>query len=290
MDFLEKLATQVERNNSLLCVGLDSDTQKLPSHLSSRARLFAFNKAIIDVTADLVCAYKMNSAFYEAEGASGIEQLRLTCDYIKKEHPGMPTILDYKRGDIGNTNDGYVRLAFDYLGVDAVTVNPYLGGEALKPFLDHADKGIIILCRTSNPGGGEFQDLEANGKKIYKIIAEKVKNDWNSNNNCLLVVGATYPEELANLRTLMGQNFVFLVPGIGAQGGDIRATVAAGVNEAGQGIIINSSRDIIFASNGRDFNVAARDRALKTRDEINNSKGELNVRHQRNNRGHTTVH
>ncbi len=272
MSFLESLAARASASNSLLCVGLDSDSQKLPSHLPAKNRVLAFNKAIIDTTADLVCAYKINSAFYESEGSAGIEQLKQTCDYIKSNYPDLPIILDYKRGDIGNTNDGYVRFAFDYLGADAVTVNPYLGAEALKPFLDRADKGIIILCLTSNPGAGEFQNLEVNGKKLYEVVAEKVKSDWNNNHNCLLVVGATRPEELAKLRQLMGENFVFLVPGIGAQGGDIKATVKAGINKSGQGIIINSSREIIFASSDRDFDGASRIRALKTRDEINEAR------------------
>lgn len=270
MDFLSKLAAAVDKNNSLLSVGLDPNMDKLPPHLhTSQTPFFDFNKAVIDATAELVCAFKPNSAFYEARGAAGIEELKQTCDYIHQRYPAIPIILDYKRGDIGNTNLHYNDFAFDYLNVDAVTIHPYFGREAIQPFLDHADKGIIIMCRNSNPGAAEFQDLEVDGQKLYLRVAKNVATSWNENGNCLLVVGATVPNDLAEVRQVVGDNMVLLVPGIGAQGGDLEATLKAGLNSAGRGLIINSSRDILYQSSGEDFAKAARSAATRTRDEIN---------------------
>lgn len=217
---------------------------------------FTFNKTIIDATQDLVCAYKPNSAFYEARGAQGITELKMTCDYLREAYPDIPIILDAKRGDIGSTNEGYVAYAFDYLGVDAITLHPYLGCEALQPFLARKDKGCIILCRTSNPGATEFQDA------LYRTVAEHVVHEWNTNGNCLLVVGAPYPEELAIVRRIVG-DMILLVPGIGTQGGDVEKTVKAGRNAKGSGMIINASRSIILSEN-------AREEARIVRDEINN--------------------
>lgn len=269
MQIQDKFDQIIEKNNSLVCVGLDSDFSKLPKHLKdSENSQFEFNKAIIDATHDLVCAYKPNSAFYEALGSKGIEQLKMTCDYIKEAYPEIPIILDAKRADIGNTNEGYVTYAYEHLGVDAITLHPYLGSEAIKPFLDREDKAAIILCRTSNPGAGEFQDLVSDGQKLYQIVAKKVVNEWNKNNNCFLVVGATYPGELAEVRKIAG-DMTFLVPGIGAQGGDVEQTVKAGLNSKKAGMIINSSRGIIFASTGEDFAEKAREETVKLRDEIN---------------------
>ena len=248
MNFQQKLDKIVKKNNSLVCVGLDKSD-------------FKFNKAIIDSTCDLVCAYKPNSAFYEAYGVEGIGQLKKTCDYLQKKYPEIPIILDAKRADIGSTNEGYVKYAFDWLGADAITLQPYLGSEAIEPFLDRRDKGCIILCRTSNPGAGEFQDLKAGNKPIYIIVAENVVTKWNVNNNCLLVVGATYPKEMKAIRKIAG-DMTFLVPGIGAQGGDVKKTVMAGLNSKKAGMIINSSRGIIFAKNPRE-------ETIKLRDEIN---------------------
>ncbi len=269
MTFLEKLSAAWEKNNSLLCVGLDSELAKLPAHIQGDSTpQFSFNKAIIDVTADLVCAYKINSAFYEASGPNGIQQLKLTADYLRANNPSTPIILDAKRADIGNTNNGYVNFIFDYLDMDAVTLHPYLGREALEPFLNRKDKGVIVLCRTSNPGAGEFQDLIVDGKPLYQLVAKEVARKWNINNNCLLVVGATYPEEMKTIRSLVG-DVPFLVPGVGAQGGDVEAIMRAGLDSRGQGMIINSARDIIFASDAKNFAEAARKKALATRDEIN---------------------
>jgi orotidine-5'-phosphate decarboxylase len=270
MDFIARLKELWDKNNTLLCIGLDPDMDKLPDHLKQDSTaLFSFNKAIIEATHELVCAYKPNSAFYESHGASGIEQLKQTCEYIKSTYPDIPVILDFKRGDIGNTNNHYAAFAFDYLKVDAITVNPYMGRDTLQAYLDHKDKGVIILCRTSNPGAAELQDLKVGDNKIYEVLADKVAKEWNSNGNCLLVVGATYPDELANIRRRVGNDLVFLVPGVGAQGADIKATIEAGRNKEGSGLIINSARGIIYASSNEDFAEAARDQATKLRDEIN---------------------
>jgi orotidine-5'-phosphate decarboxylase len=274
MGFLQKLDEAVAKNDSLLYVGLDPDFDKLPASLKDNPTpLFDFNKAIIDATADLVCAFKPNSAFYEARGADGIRELKQTCDYLCDNHPDIPVILDFKRGDIGNTNDQYAGFAFDYLGVDAVTIQPYQGRSALQPFLDRKDKGIIVLCKMSNEGSGEFQDLQVDGRPLYLQVAEKVARDWNANGNCLLVVGATYPEDMAQVRQLVGDDMVLLVPGLGAQGGDAEAAVKAGMNEAGRGLIINSARAILYSSSGDDFAEAARAEAAETRDKINRYRG-----------------
>jgi orotidine-5'-phosphate decarboxylase len=276
MTFAEKLENIIRKNNSLVCVGLDPDLTKLPEHIKLLSNpLFEFNKAIIDATAGLACAYKPNSAFYEASGANGIEQLKMTCDYINDKYPEVPIILDAKRADIGNTNIGYAEFAFDYLKADGLTVHPYMGGESLEPLLAHKDKGIIVLCRTSNLGAGEFQDLEIEGKKLYQVVAKKVANDWNKNKNCLLVVGATYPSEIAEVRQIIGQDMIILVPGIGAQGGELEATLKAGLNQDKTGLMISASRSIIYASNGADFAVAARDETHKLRDEINIIRGDM---------------
>ncbi|HET9850180.1 MAG TPA: orotidine-5'-phosphate decarboxylase [Candidatus Saccharimonadales bacterium] len=273
MNFLKQLSARVDINGSLLCIGLDSDRAKIPRHLAdSKTAVFDFNKAIIDATNSWACAFKINSAFYEADGADGISQLKLTSDYLRQNYPDIPLILDAKRADIGNTNDGYVKFAFDYLGAGAVTVNPYLGHEALEPFLACSDKGIIILCRTSNPGGGELQDLKTSGKKLYQVVAGKVRDEWNVHGNCLLVAGATYPAELAALRRTMGDDFWFLVPGVGAQGGDIDSVVKAGVNSQRKGLIINSSRQVIFASSGKDFALSAARQARQTWELINKAR------------------
>jgi orotidine-5'-phosphate decarboxylase len=270
MDFKTKLATSVREHNSLLCVGLDSDLAKIPTHLHQRSDAqLDFNKAIIDATAEFVSAFKPNSAFYEAQGPPGIEQLQKTCAYIQEHHPHVPIILDAKRGDIGNTNAGYVQFAFGYLGVDAITIHPYLGREAVQPFLDCKDKGIIIMCRNSNSGAGEFQDLTADGAALYQKVATNVRDKWNANGNCLLVVGATVPDELTEVRKLVGDDMTFLVPGIGAQGGDIKATLKAGLTKDREGLIINSARGIIFASSDEDFAEAAAREAKKLRDTIN---------------------
>lgn len=273
---LEKLWAQ----KRFVCIGLDSEYKKIPQHIKDFVAegkanglfadteeadevMFRFNRDIINATADLVCAYKPNIAFYEEQGTAGISALIRTIAYIKQRAPEVPIILDAKRADIGNTNQGYVRSAFEIFGADAITVHPYLGREALKPFLDQKDKGIIVLCRTSNPGAGEFQDIKADGEPLYQIVARKVAENWNGNGNCAVVVGATYPDELRKVREIIGK-MPILIPGVGAQGADVEKTVLAG----GYEIIINSSRGIIFASSGADFAKAARIETIKLNDSI----------------------
>ncbi len=234
--FLDKLKAKWAENK-FVCVGLDKSD-------------FEFNKNIIDTTADLVCAFKPNSAFYEAKGVTGLEALKKTVQYIREKDPNIPIILDAKRGDIESTNEAYVEAIFDDLGADAVTVHPYLGKESLEPFLNKTDKGIIVLVKTSNPGAGEFQDLTVDGKPIYQVVAEHVAKQWNKNGNCAVVVGATYPEELQKVREIVG-DMPILVPGIGAQGGDLQNTLKNGLNSQKQGLIISSSRGIIFAPDPR---------------------------------------
>ncbi|HEX5797993.1 MAG TPA: orotidine-5'-phosphate decarboxylase [Candidatus Saccharimonadales bacterium] len=252
MSFTNQLDEAMDKNNSLVCVGLDPVLEKLPDEFkSSDEPFFEFNKSIIDATKDLVCAYKPNSAFYEALGAKGIQQLKETCDYINQNYPDIPIILDAKRGDIGSTNNGYVQFAFDYLGCDAITLHPYMGQESLQPFLDRSDKGCIIQCLNSNKGAEEFQSLETNGEKLYQRVAKAVAENWNRNGNCLLVVGATNPAGLKEVRQITGDEMTLLVPGIGAQGGDVEATLEAGLNSNKKGLVINSSRAIIYAENPR---------------------------------------
>lgn len=262
---LEKLWAK----DKFVCIGLDPVSSRLPKGVTS---FFKFNKAIIDATSDLVLTYKPNSAFYEAQGLKGIEALKKTIDYIKKKYPQIPVILDAKRGDIGSTNEGYVKFVFDYLGADAVTIHPYLGREAIQPFLDRKDKGIIILVKTSNPGAGEFQDiLNKRGEPLYLTVAKNVASAWNTNGNCCLVVGATYPKELSIIRKAVG-DIPLLIPGIGKQGGDIEQTVKAGMDSRTWGMIINSSRDIIFASSSADFATAARKKAIGLSNQINKAR------------------
>jgi orotidine-5'-phosphate decarboxylase len=259
---IDKYNQRVDKVNSLVCVGLDSDFAKIPARFKDKENpQFEFNKWIIDQTAEFAASFKFNIAFYEARGEQGLRELKMSIDYVREKYPDIFTICDAKRADIGNTNNGYVTELFDYFGFDATTLHPYLGKEALKPFLDRADKGSIILCRTSNPGAGELQDLLVDGKPIWQIVAEKVRDEWNYNHNCLIVAGATYPEEIRKLREIMGQ-ITFLVPGAGAQGGDVKAVVGAGWIDQKRGLIINSSRGIIFAENPGE-------EAKKLRDEIN---------------------
>ena len=251
INFIQKLKNIVKKNNSLLCVGLDTDTDKIPKEFNDQ---FEFNKYIIDKTFDLVCSYKLNTAFYEAIGYKGILALKKTCDYLRKKYKEIPLIIDAKRGDIGNSNWGYIKFIFDYLCADAVTLNPYLGEEALVPFLVQKDKGIIILCKTSNPGADEFQDLVLYRKtkmKFYQYVAYQVAKKWNKNKNCLLVIGATYPKELKEVRKIVGEDFWLLVPGVGSQGGNLKRILKMGLNLKKQGLIINLSRAIIFSENPR---------------------------------------
>ncbi len=260
----------------MICVGLDTDISKIPDFKrvgnSIRKTLFRFNKSIIDATKDLVAAYKPNTAFYEQYGEDGWAALRKTISYIHEVAPSVVVICDAKRGDIGNTNDGYAKAVFLQLKADAITISPYMGKEANEPFLQRVDKGIIILCRTSNPGAGEFQDLpiaigKSHVKSLYEIVAENVSQEWNYNNNCLLVVGATFPGELGIVREIVGDMGI-LVPGVGKQGGDLKAVLQNGLNSKGQGLIINSSREVLYASKEADFAEAARAVVIRMNNEI----------------------
>ena len=271
MTFMEKLKNASRKNNSLVCVGLDPDLKKLPECVKNeKYPIFAFNKAIIDATCDSVCCYKPQAAYYAGQSAD--DELKMTIDYIHENYPEIPVILDVKRGDIGSTADMYAKEAFCRYNADAVTVNPYMGFDTLKPFLDYADKGVIILCRTSNPNSGDLQNLVCDGKMIYEHVAIYARDKWNYNNNIALVIGATYPEELQHIRQLCPE-MTFLVPGVGAQGGDVEKVVRYGCDAEGLGMAINSSRGIIYASKGEDFAAASGNAAKELRDLINSFRG-----------------
>jgi len=265
MNFLEKLAQASKNNRSLLCVGLDPDPALMPEGFTG---VFQFNRAIIDATADLVCAYKPNIAFYESMGSEGLDILKRTRDYIPVD---IPAIVDAKRGDIGNTAKAYAWGLFDYFNFDATTASPYLGLDSLQPFIEYRDRGVIVLCRTSNAGAEDFQSLsfETDGSKkmLFEIVAEKV-DEWNTHGNLGLVVGATYPQELKLIRQRY-PDMPLLIPGVGAQGGELAQVVEYGVDAGRQRTIINSSRQILYASKGKDFAQAARQAAEELRDRIN---------------------
>ena len=255
------------RSGSLLCVGLDPDTDRMPRHLAGVPNaILNFCSAIVDATADLVCAFKPQIAYFAAQRAEA--QLEALIDHIHTRHPGIPVILDAKRGDIGATAQQYAREAFERYRADAVTVNPYMGLDSIEPWLEHPGRGVILLCRTSNPGGADLQALDVGGERLYERVARLAAGPWNRSGQLGLVVGATVPEELARVRQLAPQ-LPLLVPGIGAQGGDIEATVRAGQTVDGLGMMINSSRAILYASLAEDFAQAARRAALDTRDAIN---------------------
>jgi orotidine-5'-phosphate decarboxylase len=260
------------RAGSLLCVGLDPDPARLPAHLRGKAdATFQFCRAIVDATADLVCAFKPQIAYFAAQRAE--DQLEALIDHIHTRHPGIPVVLDAKRGDIGSTAEQYAREAFERYKADAVTVNPYMGFDSIEPWLAHAGRGVFLLCRTSNPGGADLQSLEVgerNGglERLYERVARLAASSWNQGGELGLVVGATVPAELARVRELAPE-LPLLVPGIGAQGGDVASTVQAGSSTDGTGMLINSSRAILYAGSGEDFTAAARQAALETRDAIN---------------------
>ena len=268
--FTQQLERAWRENDSLVCVGLDPKIERFPPRIRAEASpIFQFNRAVIDATADLVCAYKPQFAHYAAYEAE--DQLERTIEYIHRVHPGVPVILDAKRGDIGHTAERYAIEAFERYGADAVTVNPYLGGDSLEPFLRHTERGVLVLCRTSNPGAGDLQDLRVEGRPLYQVVAELAARRWNVHGNCLLVIGATYPRELAEVRALVG-DMPLLVPGVGAQRGDVEQVVASGCTRAGTGLIVSSSRAILYASAGEDFAQAARAATASLRDKINASR------------------
>lgn len=267
MNFRDQLATAEARNASMLCVGLDPEPAKFPlAWRGDAARIFDFCAAIVEATHDLVIAYKPQIAYFAAQRAE--DQLERLIAHIHARAPGVPVILDAKRGDIGATAEQYAREAFERYGADALTVNPYMGFDSVEPYLAWKDRGIIILCRTSNPGGSDLQFLETGGRRLYQHVAELVATKWNASGQCALVVGATFPAELAEVRRLVG-DMPLLVPGIGAQGGDIAATVSAGRTASGTGLMINSSRAILYAGKDEDYANAARRVAQETRDAIN---------------------
>ncbi|MCC2866594.1 MAG: orotidine-5'-phosphate decarboxylase [Candidatus Accumulibacter phosphatis] len=267
MNFIKALNSVWRENNTLLCIGLDPDPAKFPAHLQHRPdAIFEFCRAIVDATADLVCCFKPQIAYFAARRAE--DQLEALIEHIHIRHPATPVILDAKRGDIGSTAEQYAIEAFERFQADAVTINPYMGRDSIEPYLAYRDKGIILLCRTSNPGGSDLQFLDVGGEKLYERVARLVSKEWDVNGQCALVVGATFPSEIARVRTLIG-DMPLLVPGIGAQGGDIETTVRAGCTPSGVGLIINSSRAILYAGKGEDYANTARSVAEATRNAIN---------------------
>lgn len=260
MTFAERLTRAQTTSGGLLCIGLDPDPGKMPPELVRHATpLLVFNQRIVDATADLAAAYKPQAAFYAAVG--GEAELEASIRYIRARAPHALVILDAKRNDIGNTAQAYAREAFDRYGADAVTINPYMGADSVLPFVARPERGAVLLCRTSNPGARDFQDLLVDGLPLYRRVAERAGSDWNALHNLMLVVGATYPSEMAQLRKAHPA-LTFLVPGIGAQGGDLEAMLAAGLNAAGAGLLINSARGVIYAGGGEPAAIRAAAQAL----------------------------
>lgn len=264
-----------------LCVGLDVDSKRLPKpvqliagrHYSVREPFVRFAGAIVDAVHDVVGAFKMNSAFYEAHGAEGISALRDIVRYIHLLYPDIPVIVDAKRGDVAHTNEKYAQFAFEFLGADAITVHPYMGQESLVPFLAQGDKGIFVLCRTSNSGPSEFQSLMVDGVPLYVRVAEQVADEWNTHGNCGLVVGATVPSDIVRVRQ-SAPDIPLLIPGVGAQGGVVDAVVSASKDTEGHGFLINSSRSVLYASQQDDFAEQARQRALEIHNAIRAARSE----------------
>ena len=270
MLFTDKLSDRTRAVDSMLCVGLDPDFARIPEHLKGdEDPVWAFCRAIVDATAPFVCAFKPQIAYFAAMGAE--KTLERVIAYIHEKHPDIPVILDAKRGDIGSTARQYAKEAFVRYKADAVTVSPYMGYDTITPYLEYQDKGVIILCRTSNPGGADIEELVCDGEMIYERIARLASGPWNTTRQLGLVVGATQPAEIARVRKI-APSLPLLVPGIGAQGGDVNAAVAAGLDAAGAGMIINSSRAIIFAGKDENFAQAAADAARATRDAIRAAK------------------
>ncbi len=272
MNFMQSLQQAWANHDSLVCVGLDPEPAKFPAHLHDDPNaVFNFCAAIVDATADLVCAFKPQIAHFAALRAE--DTLERLIAHIHDHHPGVPVILDAKRGDIGSTAQHYADEAFERYQADAVTVNPYLGRDSVQPFLDRADKGVVILCHTSNPGAADLQELlvhDAEGARLplYQHVAATIAREWNAHGNCVLVTGATWPQQLGQVRALVG-DMPLLVPGIGAQGGDVETVVQQGCTLAGDGLLISSSRAILYAGAGEDFAQTARNAASTLRDTIN---------------------
>ncbi len=270
MKFIEKLSNIWAANNSLLCIGIDPKIDRVPSHLTEEpAPFYTFAKEIIDRTHDLVCAYKFQIAGYSATGKE--QELHQSIAYVKEKYPHIPVILDAKRGDIAISSGQYAVEAFERYQADAVTVNPYMGRDSAQPFLNYREKGIIFLCKTSNSGAEEFQDLDVNGSPLFERIAQQISSTWNTFENCLLVVGGTWPKQLTSLRQSMG-DMPFLVPGLGHQGADLNELIAAGITSAGTGLIISTSRQIIYADPSSSFAESARVEAKKLNNLIRASR------------------
>ena len=268
MTFMQALRRRWDEAGTLVCVGLDPEPGKFAAKFDGDAdAVFAFCRDIVDATAEFVCCFKPQVAHFAALGAE--DALQRLVAHVHDAHPGIPVILDAKRGDIGSTARHYAAEAFDRYRADAVTANPYLGRDSVQPFLDRAGKGVVILCRTSNPGATDFQDVVASdGLPLYQHVAETVAREWNGSGNCMLVVGATWPEQLREVRALVG-DLPFLVPGVGAQGGDVEAVVTNAITADGTGLVVSSSRAILYASSGDDYAEAAATAAQALRDEIN---------------------
>jgi len=267
VNFIERLKARWRQADSLLCVGLDPDPSRFPARLRDRDdAIFAFCAAIADATAAFACAFKPQIAYFAGNRAEA--QLERLLAHLREKHPEVPIILDAKRGDIGATAENYAREVFERYGADAVTLSPFMGHDSIEPFLAHAGRGIFVLCRTSNPGGDDLQMLDVGGEPLYAHVARLAASKWNRSGQLGLVVGATYPAELARVRAIAG-DLPLLVPGIGAQGGDVQASVEAGQSADGSGMLINSSRAILYAGSGDDFAAAAAAAARSTRDEIN---------------------
>lgn len=270
MRFTDLLEKQSIQNRSLLCVGLDPDPARFPAQFAGRENaVLEFCWEIVKATADLACAYKPQIAYFSSLGAEA--ELEELIARIHEAYPSMPVILDAKRGDIGSTAKHYAKEAFERFKADCVTLSPYMGSDSVAPYLEYEDKGAFILCRTSNKGGNDFQMLECSGRPLYQIVASRV-SEWNTNGQLGLVIGATYPEEIKAVREIVPE-MNFLVPGVGAQGGDIDACVKAGQTALGAGMVINSSRAILYASSAEDFAEKARTEALRTREAINKARG-----------------
>ena len=267
MTFWRKLEASIRKRDSLLCVGLDPRPNRIPARYATVAD---FNRAIIDATADLACIYKPNIAFYEALGEEGLRALRDTLDYIPDD---IPVLLDAKRNDIATTASAYARGAFEHWGVDAITVNPYLGADGVAPFLAYEDKGVFVLCKTSNPSAGEVQDWSQDGEPLYRHVAQLAKG-WAGSGELGLVIGATYPDAIADVRAQWASAW-FLVPGVGAQGGELEAVLRAGLRPDGMGVIVNSSRGILYAQDPRLAAMALRDRIRLARDQVRGRPREL---------------
>lgn len=276
MGFVERLRARWQSADSLLCVGLDPDPAKFPDAFANdeciddSEALFAFCRDIVDATAEYACAFKPQIAYFAAHNGGETALQRLIA-HVNANHPDVPVVLDAKRGDIGSTAEQYAVEAFDRYGADAVTLNPYMGRDSAQPFLARNDRGCVFLCHTSNPGARDFQELLVDGEPLYQRIARTIASEWNADGNCALVVGATFPEELKVIRGIVG-DMPLLIPGIGAQGGDVAATVRNGKDKEGAGLMINSSRGILYASMGADYTQAAADAARSLRDEINRSR------------------